>query len=827
MGYESLPVEWGRYVYHWYQRVPMRVKYRTTPWFVPAISAVLVLGVLLYFSMLEQSKLIENELFEIKEQRAWQAEVIAEQIEQRLQYASDSSGRLGKALQARLEQGDFKTKTQLSELIHPHPDGSLRTRPSGFDGRYQAGIYLPPDSEFSRSQAEHLLAAKQTVETFGQGALSNQFSDTWFMEPSGGIVIYWPEEPDFVFKAQGGFSYKNTPWLVPDTAPGTYWTPLIEDPIPQLLMLSAVTPVYLNGVWQGNVGHDITLQSLLDNTKLLKGAPQSAFILLNETSDIVATDITSLLNVDESVHLKTIEQGIWYEAYQKLWSHDESYLAYQSRLFTISVIESQGWVLMTSMPLQPAVQKIEQAFTALQTMAFISIAAEVIILTLLFAYFHRKNKAYVKHLKDISDSLAREKVRYETLVDRIPSIVYRCKNDKYWTMMYLNGAIEAATGYLAEDFIQNKALAFADIIYPDDQGMVWQVIQDELESTGRFKVIYRIIHRVDGIRWMIERGGYSEDKESIEGVITDITELKEAEQKLKISNMTLDEKVALKTTELQVANLELTEKTDKLQTSLQVLQQTQNELVEAEKMASMTSMVVGMAHEINTPLGNIATAESVIYSKLEGLQQAINTGQLKKSELINTLDVVEQSLRSNHTSLEKLLGLSEKFQSLDYRHEVDTDRVAFSLSELCGQIMEKYTQQFALNNIEYSLSIDPEITLYGPAEAMDEVLSKLIDNSIKYGFVESRGGRIEILAQFNESEEQLMQLTYSDNGCGIEPAVASHIFIPFAAQALGSGSSGLGLSRVYNIIKNEFAGKIELQTSAQSGTHFVIHCPVK
>ncbi|AOT07072.1 ATP-binding protein [Pseudoalteromonas luteoviolacea] len=805
----------------------MRVKYRTTPWFVPAISAVLVLAILLYFSMLEQSKLIDNALFEIKEQRAWQTEVIAEQIEQRLQYASNSSERLGKALQARLKQGDSNTKAQLSALIQPHPDGSLRTRPSGFDGQHQAGIYLPPGTALSTLHSEQLLTAKQTVETFGQGALSNQFSDTWFMGPSGGIVIYWPEEPNFVFKAPDGFSYKGTPWLVPDVAPGTYWTPLIEDPISGLLMLSAVTPVYLNGKWQGNVGHDITLQSLLDNAKLLKGDPQSAFILLNEQSDIVASDMANLLNADTQMNFQILEHGIWYEAYQKLWSHDESYFAYQSRLFTISVIKSQGWVLMTSMPLQPAIQKIEQAFTALQTMAFISIAAEVIILTLLFAYFHRKNKAYVKHLKDISHTLAQEKLRYETLVDRIPSIVYRCKNDKYWTMMYLNGAIGSATGYQADDFIQNKALAFADIIYPDDQGMVWQVIQDELESTGRFKVIYRIIHRVDGIRWMIERGGYSEDKESIEGVITDITELKETEQKLQISNMTLDEKVALKTKELQVANQALTDKTDKLQNSLQVLQQTQNELVEAEKMASMTSMVVGMAHEINTPLGNIATAESVICSKLESLQKMIQNGQLKKSELINTLGVIEQSLHSNHTSLEKLLGLSEKFQSLGYRHEFDTERTAFSLAELCRQIIEKYTRQFALNKIEYSLNVDPAITLYGPAEAMDEVLSKLIDNSIKYGFASSCGGCIEISAQLKANEEQLVQLNYSDNGCGIESAMASHIFIPFAAQALGAGSSGLGLSRVYNIIKNEFAGKIELKTQQKQGTSFVILCPAK
>ncbi|MBQ4837445.1 ATP-binding protein [Pseudoalteromonas luteoviolacea] len=804
----------------------MGVKYRTTPWFVPAISAILVLSVLLYFSMLEQSKLINKELDEIKEQRAWQAGFIAEQIEQRLQYASESSGRLARALQLRLEQGYPTLGKQLSELIQPYPDGSQRTRKSGFDGFHQAGIYLPPGSELSAKQSQRLLTAKQIVETFGQGALSNQFSDTWFMNRTGGIVIYWPEVPEFVFKAQAGFSYKGTPWLVPNAAPGTYWTPLVEDPIPQLLMLSAVTPVYIEDKWYGTVGHDITLQSLLDNAKLLKGEQHSAFILLNEKSEIVASDIESLMQAGGAEDFKTFEHGVWYEAYQKLWAHSESYLAYKSRLFTMSVIDSQGWVLLTSMPLKPATDKIEQAFTALQTMAFISIAVEVIILTVLFAFFHRRNRAYVRHLKDISQTLAQEKQRYQALVDKIPSIVYRCKNDKYWTMLYLNGAIEAVTGYLAEDFIDNKALAFADIIYPDDQGMVWQVIQDELETTGKFKVIYRVIHRAGGIRWMIERGGYSDNQQNIEGVITDITELKETEQKLKISNMTLDEKVALKTAELQVANQELTDQTTKLQASLIALQQTQNELVEAEKMASMTNMVVGMAHEINTPIGNIAIAESVMKSKIEALLSAIDHDQLKKASLLETLDVIQMSLQSNSASVDKLVALSEKFQGLGYRHETDAPHNAFSLSQLGTQVIEKFAVRFADNRVTYALNIDPNISLHGSAEAMDEVLSKLIDNSIKHGFTVAQKGHIEISANIIDAG-RMVQLIYCDNGCGIEQTMAKNIFVPFAAHALGKGSGGLGLGRLYNIIKNEFNGKIELQSqNGRSGTCFIILCPL-
>ncbi|MCF2856871.1 ATP-binding protein [Pseudoalteromonas sp. SMS1] len=805
----------------------MSIKYRPTPWFLPAVSAFLVLAILLVFSIREQSKLIEKELFEIKEQRAWQASFIAEQIELRLRDASASSYRLANTLAKQLARRTNTSSQALARIVQPYSDGSIRTRKSDFDGLTQAGIFVPAGVSMSAEKSRILMIAKETVEAFGQGALSSQFSDTWFMNEDGGIVIYWPQEPDFIFKAQQGFSYINSHWLIPNAPPQTYWTPLVQDPVPRLLMLSAVTPVYVEGVWRGAVGHDITLQSLLDNAQILNGHPQSEFILLNDKNNIVASDIDKLLQSSGNKHLVTSQLASdWRDAYQKLWSHNESYLVHKQRLYTMSIIDSQGWVLLTSMPLQPAMDKIKSAFTALQTMALVSIAAEVMILTLLFAYFHRRNKAYVKHLKDASQSLAEEKQRYETLVDKIPSIVYRCKNDKYWTMLYLNGAVEFATGYQADDFINNKSLAFADIIYPDDQGMVWQVIQEALDTQGRFKVVYRVIHHDGHIRWMIERGGYSENQLHIEGVITDITDLKEAEQKLKASNMTLDEKVALKTAELQNTNQALTEKTDKLQDSLQALKQTQHELIEAEKMVSMTSMVVGMAHEINTPLGNIATAETTIASKVEQLLYAIEHDQLKKSELLASLDVIQLSLVSNDASLKKLLSLSERFQSLHYSHDVELERGAFQLAPLTLQIVEKFAATLGRKNIQLDIDVKAGLLLSGSTEAIDEVLTKLIENSLKHGFASQESGHIWLEAREDEHLQAIV-MTYRDNGSGIAPSIEGNIFIPFASQALNQGGGGLGLSRVYNIIKTEFNGKIELQTPVeQNGACFVITLPI-
>lgn len=135
----------------------------------------------------------------------------------------------------------------------------------------------------------------------------------------------------------------------------------------------------------------------------------------------------------------------------------------------------------------------------------------------------------------------RENLRFlQTLINNLPGFIYRCLNDRDWTMQYLTWQVEEITGYKAEDFIQNRKLAFNDIIHPDFQELLWEKWQKVLSEKSVFEHEYQIITKSGEVKWVWERGRgiYNEKDEvvALEGFITDITEKVKSRQELIESN---------------------------------------------------------------------------------------------------------------------------------------------------------------------------------------------------------------------------------------------------------------------------------------------------
>jgi anti-anti-sigma factor len=131
-----------------------------------------------------------------------------------------------------------------------------------------------------------------------------------------------------------------------------------------------------------------------------------------------------------------------------------------------------------------------------------------------------------------------EKERFlETLMANLPGMVYRCLNDPQWTMVFASAGTEALTGYTQEDLLFNKSVAFgADITVPEDQGPVWDVVQEALARREPFVLKYRIRTKGGGLKWVQEKGrGIFDDTGEllgIEGFVIDISESVRVEQEL-------------------------------------------------------------------------------------------------------------------------------------------------------------------------------------------------------------------------------------------------------------------------------------------------------
>ena len=126
-----------------------------------------------------------------------------------------------------------------------------------------------------------------------------------------------------------------------------------------------------------------------------------------------------------------------------------------------------------------------------------------------------------------------------TLMSNLPGMAYRCKYDSNWTMEFVSEGCFHLTGYDPHDLIDNKRLSYSDIIHYEDQAMVIQQIQVSVAEKRPFEIVYRIITSRNGEKWVWEKGqgvfSGNGDIVALEGFITDITESKKGEDRLRES----------------------------------------------------------------------------------------------------------------------------------------------------------------------------------------------------------------------------------------------------------------------------------------------------
>lgn len=141
--------------------------------------------------------------------------------------------------------------------------------------------------------------------------------------------------------------------------------------------------------------------------------------------------------------------------------------------------------------------------------------------------------------KTIKGELKERERTLSTLIANLPGFVYRCRNDRNWTMEYISDGCRDVTGYEPSDFIGNATLAFNDVIHPDYRNVLWNLWQEVLANRRVFEYEYPITTRTGETRWVWERGRgiYSEEGTLLylEGFITDITARKKAEDELRRS----------------------------------------------------------------------------------------------------------------------------------------------------------------------------------------------------------------------------------------------------------------------------------------------------
>jgi PAS domain S-box-containing protein len=289
----------------------------------------------------------------------------------------------------------------------------------------------------------------------------------------------------------------------------------------------------------------------------------------------------------------------------------------------------------------------------------------------------------------------------------------------------------------------------------------------------------------------------------------DVTEQHRNEENILQLNATLEQRVQERTQELSATLVQLTA--------------AQSELVRAEKMSALGSLVAGIAHELNTPIGNSLTVASTLEDNAHRFADGMATG-LTRSRLDEFVSSTRQGAGILMRGLQHAAELVSSFKQVAVdqtslnRRRFDLNATVHEILLTLGPTIRKYS-----HTVECDIASDITMDSYpGP---LGQVVTNLVNNALIHAFARDQRGRIVVHAK--PGPAGTVQLQVSDNGVGIPEDHLTRVFDPFFTTRLGQGGSGLGLNIVYNLVTKTLGGTVHVASIPGQGATFHIVVPCK
>jgi PAS domain S-box-containing protein len=347
---------------------------------------------------------------------------------------------------------------------------------------------------------------------------------------------------------------------------------------------------------------------------------------------------------------------------------------------------------------------------------------------------------------------------YTGLVSNLSGMVYRCANEPGWPMTVLDGAVQEITGHPSVSFYRGGRFTYGDLIAEEDREMVWSTVQTAVDNRTSFEIEYRIVRSDGSIRWLWEQGAGVFDDEGelrfLEGFITDVTQRRQAEERLSES---------------------------------------QEQLRQAQKLESIGQLAGGVAHDFNNILQSI-------FGDVD-LADVARAGD-------RDVGVYLQSIRQNAERASKLtnqlLALGRR-QVLSLQH-LHVNQVIREHSVMVRRLIGEH--------IHLDVDGADDVVVHADRGQLEQVLLNLVINARDAmpdgGFLSIRCDQRRV----DPDEAAVLGLAdpgahaviaIQDTGLGIPEEIRDRIFEPFfTTKPVGQGT-GLGLATAYGIIRQHGA----------------------
>lgn len=265
-----------------------------------------------------------------------------------------------------------------------------------------------------------------------------------------------------------------------------------------------------------------------------------------------------------------------------------------------------------------------------------------------------------------------------------------------------------------------------------------------------------------------------------------------------------------------------------LKKSLEELKQTQKELVEAEKLASLGGLVSGIAHEINTPVGIGLTAASLLAEKVDSLEMCYQREDLDAEAFEDFITHARETIQMVLSNIERAADLVRSFKNIATDSSQDEIRPV-CLNTYIRDIIVSLTPRIRQAAVRVETDIPEDLgfdTYPGP---LAQVITNLIINALVHAFTEPNpANTVWIRASLlppREDGTPLIEIILKDNGVGVSPDHLGRLTEPFFTTKRGIGGTGLGLHIVSNIVTGTLRGTMTYDSRVGDGLAFTVRLP--
>ncbi|BAO80919.1 signal transduction histidine kinase [Serpentinimonas raichei] len=419
-------------------------------------------------------------------------------------------------------------------------------------------------------------------------------------------------------------------------------------------------------------------------------------------------------------------------------------------------------------------------------------------------------------LSRMAQEIRRREQQLRAIIDLGPTVAVQIY-DRHSRVLDWNPATERILGYSREQALGKRP---CDLYYDAQQQADFEAILARIAETGvPFGPFEGALRGADGnLRWIYSTTfsipGPQEGELQFVCMDIDISEIKRLEAELRSLNSELEDRVQQRTQSLEQANNEL-------QRTLNELRSTQDRLVQADKLAALGSLVAGVAHELNTPIGNALMATSTLQESLRQFRERLQQG-LRRSELDAFVQQVGTADDIATRNLERAAELISSFKQVAV-DQTSSQRRRFELAEVVHEILLTLQPVLKRSPFAVEVQVPSGIWLDSYPGPLGQVLANLIQNALLHGLQGRPSGCVRIDAAV---EGEHLRLSVSDDGKGISQHLQDRVFEPFFTTRLGQGGSGLGLHIVHNLVTGVLGGRIALQSNPGHGARFTIQCPL-